>query len=154
MSCGGWKIGWATGPVDLVDAVEGAKNWLSYASGAPLQPAIAHALDHEQDFPRRLRAELQSKRDVLFEGLGALDMDVRVPEGTYFVTSDVRRYGWADGREFCLSLPQRAGVVAIPSQVFYDDQDEGRHLVRWAFCKTEDVIREGITRLSRANLYR
>jgi N-succinyldiaminopimelate aminotransferase len=149
----GWKIGWASGPEDLVAAVEGAKNWLSYASGAPLQPAIAHALEHEQDFPVRLRAELQAKRDLLCEGLGSLDMDVRIPEGTYFVTSDVRRYGWADGREFCLALPERAGVVAIPSVGFYDDRVEGRHLVRWAFCKTEDVIREGLTRLSNADLH-
>ena len=148
----GWKIGWATGPAELVAAVEGAKNWLSFASGAPLQPAIAHALTHELGFPRSLRADLQAKRDLLCDGLGKLDVDVRVPEGTYFVTTDVRRLGWADGRAFCLALPERAGVVAIPSQVFYDDQDEGRHLVRWAFCKTEDVIREGLTRLAGADL--
>src|SRR3954470_23348478 len=61
----GWKIGWATGPAELVAAVEGAKNWLSFASGAPLQPAIAHALTHELGFPRALRAGLQGKRDLL-----------------------------------------------------------------------------------------
>jgi len=148
----GWKIGWATGPAELVAAVEGAKNWLSFASGAPLQPAIAHALTHELGFPRALRADLQGKRDLLCEGLGKLDVDVRVPEGTYFVTTDVRRLGWPDGRAFCLALPERAGVVAIPSQGFYDDKEEGRHLVRWAFCKTEDVIREGLARLAGADL--
>ena len=148
----GWKIGWATGPAELVAAVEGAKNWLSFASGAPLQPAIAHALTHELAFPRTLRADLQAKRDLLCEGLGKLDVDVRVPEGTYFVTTDVRRLGWADGLAFCLALPERAGVVAIPSQAFYDDQEEGRHLVRWAFCKSEDVIREGMARLAGADL--
>ena len=148
----GWKIGWATGPAELVAAVEGAKNWLSFASGAPLQPAIAHALTHELGFPRALRADLQGKRDLLCEGLGKLDVDVRVPEGTYFVTTDVRRLGWPDGRGFCLALPERAGVVAIPSQGFYDDKEEGRHLVRWAFCKTEDVIREGLARLAGADL--
>ena len=148
----GWKIGWATGPAELVAAVEGAKNWLSFASGAPLQPAIAYALTHELGFPRGLRADLQAKRDLLCEGLGKLDVDVRVPEGTYFVTTDVRRLGWPDGLAFCLALPERAGVVAIPSQAFYDDQEEGRHLVRWAFCKTEDVIREGLARLAGADL--
>ena len=148
----GWKIGWATGPAELVAAVEGAKNWLSFASGAPLQPAIAYALTHELGFPRRLRADLQAKRDLLCEGLGKLDVDVRVPEGTYFVTTDVRRLGWPDGLAFCLALPERAGVVAIPSQGFYDDEEEGRHLVRWAFCKTEDVIREGLARLAGADL--
>ena len=148
----GWKIGWATGPAELVAAVEGAKNWLSFASGAPLQPAIAHALTSELGFPRSLRADLQAKRDLLCEGLGKLDVDVRVPEGTYFVTTDVRRLGWKDARAFCLALPERAGVVAIPSQAFYDDQEEGRHLVRWAFCKSEDVIREGLARLTGADL--
>lgn len=148
----GWKIGWATGPAELVAAVEGAKNWLSFASGAPLQPAIAHALTHELAFPRALRADLQAKRDLLCEGLGKLDVDIRVPEGTYFVTTDVRRLGWADGLSFCLALPERAGVVAIPSQAFYDDQEEGRHLVRWAFCKSEDVVREGLARLAGADL--
>ena len=148
----GWKIGWATGPAELVAAVEGAKNWLSFASGAPLQPAIAHALTHELGFPRALRADLEGKRDLLCEGLGKLDVNVRVPEGTYFVTTDVRRLGWPDGRAFCLALPERAGVVAIPSQGFYDDKEEGRHLVRWAFCKTEDVIREGLARLAGADL--
>src|SRR3954454_618659 len=148
----GWKIGWATGPAELVAAVEGAKNWLSFASGAPLQPAIAHALTHELGFPRALRAGLEGKRDLLCEALGKLDVDVRVPEGTYFVTTDVRRLGWPDGLAFCLALPERAGVVAIPSQGFYDDKEEGRHLVRWAFCKTEDVIREGLARLAGADL--
>jgi N-succinyldiaminopimelate aminotransferase len=149
----GWKIGWATGPAELVAAVEGAKNWLSFASGAPLQPAIAHALTHELGFPRRLRADLQAKRDLLCEGLGKLDVDVRVPEGTYFVTTDVRRLGWPDGLAFCLALPDRAGVVAIPSQAFYDDQDEGRHLVRWAFCKTDAVLDAAVARLQ-ANIGR
>ncbi len=148
----GWKVGWATGPPELVAAVEGAKNWLSYASAAPLQPAVALALTEEQDFPGRLRDELHLKRDLLCAGLGTLEMDVRVPQGTYFVSSDVRRYGWADARAFCLALPERAGVVAIPSQALYDDQDEGRHLVRWAFCKSEDMISEAVSRLQRADL--
>ena len=86
------------------------------------------------------------------EGLRTLDMEVYEPEGTYFVTTDVREYGHPDGLAFCLSLPERAGVVAIPSQVFYDDQDEGRHQVRWAFCKDTSVVEEGVRRLQQADL--
>jgi len=111
----GWKIGWATGPEPLVRTVEAAKQWLTFSSGAPLQPAIAHALDEESDFFLGLAKELQGKRDSLCEGLNRLDVDVYVPEGTYFVTTDVRRYGYRDGLEFCKSLPEKAGVVAIPS---------------------------------------
>ncbi|WP_067441300.1 pyridoxal phosphate-dependent aminotransferase [Nocardioides jensenii] len=148
----GWKIGWATGPRELVQAVLGAKQWLSFSSGTPLQAAVAHALDHEPDFYVELTRSLQERRDQLCAGLSRLDVDVRVPEGTYFVTTDVRRLGWADGHEFCLALPERAGVVAIPAQAFYDDLEEGRHLIRWAFCKEPDVIDEGVDRLVRADL--
>ena len=149
----GWKVGWVTGPADLVDTVMAAKQWLTFTNAAPLQPAIAHALDQEAGFYAGLAKELQGKRDLLCEGLAGLDLDVRVPEATYFAITDVRRYGYADGRAFCLALPERAGVVAIPCQVFYDDQDEGRHKVRWAFCKETSVIEEGLRRLHAADLH-
>ena len=146
----GWKIGWASGPAELVAAVEGAKNWLSYSSGAPLQPAVAVGLNEHDDFHVALAADLRLKRDLLCDGLAELGMAVHRPAGTYFVTTDVSSYGYADGRAFCTALPEIAGVVAIPSQVFYDDLEEGRHLVRWAFCKRVEVIEEGLQRLEAA----
>ena len=149
----GWKIGWATGPADLVAAVEGAKNWLSYSSGAPFQPAIAQALDHEAAFHEQLREDLQKKRDYLCGALDALGLEVHVPQGTYFVTTDVSSLGHADGEAFCAAMAERAKVVAIPNQVFYeDDSTEGRHLIRWAFCKEQDVLEEGMRRLRSADL--
>jgi len=150
----GWKVGWATGPADLVDATMAAKQWLTFTSGAPLQPAVAHALDELPDWPTELAADLRARRDLLCEGLGAVDgLRVSVPDGTYFVTTDISGLGWDDGMAFCLALPERAGVVAIPSQVFHDDQaGPGRHLVRWAFCKTPELIADGVERLQRADL--
>ncbi|MGL5810093.1 MAG: aminotransferase class I/II-fold pyridoxal phosphate-dependent enzyme [Nocardioides sp.] len=150
----GWKVGWATGPPDLVAAVLGAKQWLSFTSGAPLQPAVAVALDQETDFPKALAADLQRRRDLLAAGLRAAGLQPRRSEGTYFTTTDISHLGWPDGREFCLALPERAGVVAIPSMAFYDDLDEGRHLVRWAFCKDADMIAQGVERLAKADLTR
>jgi N-succinyldiaminopimelate aminotransferase len=148
----GWKVGWVTGPTDLVLAVMSAKQWLTFSNAAPLQPAVAYALDQEAGFYGTLAAELQAKRDLLCAGLAGLDLDVFVPEATYFAMTDVRRYGFEDATAFCLALPDRAGVVAIPAQAFYDDQDEGRHLVRWAFCKEPAVIEDGIARLRAADL--
>jgi N-succinyldiaminopimelate aminotransferase len=150
----GWKVGWASGPADLVAAVEGAKNWLSYASGAPLQPAVAVALNGHDAFHESLAKDLREKRDLLCAGLADLGMRVFEPAGTYFATTDVSALDYADGRAFCRALPEQAGVVAIPSQVFYDDQQEGRHLVRWAFCKRRDVIEEALRRLGAADLHR
>jgi N-succinyldiaminopimelate aminotransferase len=117
-----------------------------------LQPAVAVALDRHDDFHRALAADLRERRDRLCSGLAALGMRVFEPAGTYFATTDVSAYGHADGRAFCHALPELAGVVAIPSQVFYDDRDEGRHLVRWAFCKQREVIDEGLRRLGAADL--
>jgi N-succinyldiaminopimelate aminotransferase len=151
----GWKVGWATGPAALVGALLAAKQWLTFTSGSPLQPAIAHALDHEPDFPRELARDLQVRRDLLCAGLGKAGLTPRIPEGTYFAATDVAPLGWDDGLEFCLALPDRAGVVAVPAQVFYDDPDApgaGRHLVRWAFCKDSAVIEDGVRRLQEADL--
>ena len=148
----GWKVGWATGPAHLVEAVLAAKQWLTFTSGSPLQPAVAHALDEEPDFPARLGADLQERRDLLCAGLADVGLDVRVPEGTYFALTHIGDLGWEDGLAFCLALPERAGVVAIPTQGFHDDQDAGRHLVRWAFCKEAPRIEEGLARLARADL--
>jgi N-succinyldiaminopimelate aminotransferase len=145
----GWKVGWATGPADLVAAVMGVKQFLSYMSGAPLQPAIAHALGSDEAYFTEFRAGMRAQRDQLCDGLDALGFEVFVPEGTYFATTDIRPLGFDDGLDFCRRLPEAAGVVAIPHQVFYDDVDAGRPLVRWAFCKRPEVIADALERLSR-----
>jgi N-succinyldiaminopimelate aminotransferase len=147
----GWKVGWATGPAELVGAVLAAKQWLTFTSGSPLQHAIATALDDEPDWPRDLARDLRSRRDLLCDGLAALGLDVRRPEGTYFALTDISSLGWKDGLAFCLALPERAGVVAIPAKPFHDS-DAGDQLVRWAFCKEPAVIEEGLARLAAADL--
>jgi N-succinyldiaminopimelate aminotransferase len=145
----GWKVGWATGPAELVAAVMGAKQFLSYMSGAPLQPAIAHALGSDEAYFHAFRTQMQAQRDQLCGGLAELGFEVFVPEGTYFATTDIRPLGFSDGLEFCRQLPELAGVVAIPHQVFYDDVEAGRPLVRWAFCKRPEVIDDALQRLRR-----
>jgi N-succinyldiaminopimelate aminotransferase len=147
----GWKVGWATGPAALVGAVLAAKQWMTFTSGSPLQPAIAVALDDEPDWPRELARDLQARRDLLCDGLAALGLGVRRPEGTYFALTDISALGWRDGMEFCLALPERAGVVAIPALPFHDS-DAGDQLVRWAFCKEASVIEDALRRLAGADL--
>jgi N-succinyldiaminopimelate aminotransferase len=90
---------------------------------------------------------LQGKRDRLCDGLAEVGFDVFRPAGTYFATVDVRPLGYDDGVAFCRDLPTRCGVVAIPHQVFYDDAVAGRPLVRFAFCKRDEVLSEALTRL-------
>lgn len=144
----GWKIGWACGPAPLIAAVRAAKQFLTYVGGAPFQPAVAYALRHEMAWVSELRDGLQRKRDRLCAGLAAAGFGVLRPQGTYFVMTDIRPLGATDGMQFCLDLPRRAGVVAIPDEVFHDDPADGKPFVRFAFCKRDEVIDAAVERLA------
>ena len=128
----GWKIGWVCAAPALLTAVRTVKQFLTYVNGAPFQPAVAGALGGDLD---ALSAQLEQQRDLLCDGLAELGFDVIRPQATYFATVDVG----TDAVEFCRELPARAGVVAIPSSVFYDSH-AGDSFVRFAFCKRPEVL--------------
>ena len=146
----GWKVGWCSGPPALVAAVRAAKQFLSYSGGTPLQVAVAGALVDADRHVAPRREALRAGRDRLCEGLLAAGLEVSVPAGGYFVNADVAALGAADARQWCLALPERAGVVAIPTSAFYGHAEVGRTLVRFAFCKRPEVIDEAVQRLLRA----
>ena len=146
-SCTGWKIGWASGPRELVSAALRVKQFLTFVNGSPFQPAIALALGLPDSYFEDFRAGLQAQRDLLVAGLRDAGFGVLTPDGTYFVTADITPLGGTDGVEFCRALPERSGVVAVPTQVFYDHEDAGRRLVRFAFCKRPAVLNEAVARL-------
>jgi N-succinyldiaminopimelate aminotransferase len=148
-SCTGWKVGWASGPAALVGALLRVKQFLTYVNGAPMQPAVAVALGLPDPYFDGFRDDLQARRDRLCAGLAGAGFGVLRPAGTYFITTDITPLGGRDGVEFCRSLPERCGVVAVPTQVFYDDVAAGRRLVRFAFCKRPEVLDEAARRLSR-----
>jgi N-succinyldiaminopimelate aminotransferase len=144
----GWKVGWASGPADLIGAVRTVRQHLSYVSGGPFQWAIAEGLNFQDSYFENLRSDLLMKRDLLASGLSGLGFDVVMPQGTYFITTDVRPLGYADGLEFCRDLPHKAGVVAIPHQVFCADVSIGAPYVRWAFCKQPAVLQGALDRMA------
>ena len=144
----GWKTGWMCGPAAMVDAAKTAKQFLTYVNGAPFQPATAVGLRLSDAFFAELAADLEAKRDRLYAGLVAAGFTAYRPEATYFTTVDIRPVQPdGDGIAFCLGLPERIGVVAIPNQVFYANPEHGRHLVRFACCKRLDVIDAAVGRL-------
>ncbi len=145
----GWKIGWFSGPAVLVRAATTAKQFLTFVNGAPFQPAIALGLGLPDSFYGGLAADLEAKRDRLFAGLQAAGFISYLPEATYFTTVDIRPLQPdGDGLAFCRTLPERVGVVAIPNQVFYANQEHGRHLVRFACCKRLEVIDAAVEQLA------
>lgn len=144
----GWKVGWICAPPALVTAARTAKQFLTYVASGPFQPAIAVGLRLPDSYYAQLAADLQSKRDRICSGLEDVGFTVYRPSGTYFVTVDIRALRPdGDGMAFCRELPAKCGVVGIPNVVFYDDKDAGRHLVRFAFCKRDEVIDDAVIRL-------
>lgn len=145
----GWKIGWVTGTHELVTAVRTVKQFLTFVNGGPFQYAVAEALALPDAYYAGVIADLRIKRDLMCDGLASAGFEVYPPEGTYFIMTDVRSFGQVSGLEFVRELARAVGVVAIPSEVLYDDQDAGRFGVRFAFCKRKEVLTEALTRLSR-----
>jgi N-succinyldiaminopimelate aminotransferase len=146
-NCTGWKIGWVCSTPELVAAVKAAKQFITFVSGGPLQPAVAYALDEELDWVEILRGSLMAKRDRLAAGLTEAGFAVRPTAGTYFICADVRPLGFTDAADLAWQLPERVGVAAVPVKVFTDHPNEWKHLLRFAFCKQDAVLDEAITRL-------
>ncbi|KYH43212.1 pyridoxal phosphate-dependent aminotransferase [Branchiibius sp. NY16-3462-2] len=144
----GWKVGWLSGPAELVSACRTVKQFLTYVGSGPFQPAIALGLDTQDDYVTRFAADLGRKRDLLSAGLTAAGFEVARPSGTYFVIADAAPLGVTDAVDFCWQLPRTHGVAAIPVSAFCDDKDVARTLVRFAFCKKDDVLHDAVEHLT------
>jgi N-succinyldiaminopimelate aminotransferase len=145
----GWKIGWLHAPAELTAAVRAVKQFLTYVNGGPFQPAVANALDLPDAYYQQLASGLQRKRDLLAQGLRTGGLEVYQPHGTYFIVTDVAPLGYDDGVELCWRLPELVGVAAVPVAVFCDDPEPARTLVRFAFCKKDEVLAEAAERLAK-----
>ncbi|MFK4728171.1 aminotransferase class I/II-fold pyridoxal phosphate-dependent enzyme [Agromyces mediolanus] len=146
----GWKIGWLTAPAELVTAVLAVKQYLTYVNGAPFQPAIATGLDLPDEYFLGAASSLARRAKLLADGLDAAGFAVSRPRAGYFVVADAGPLGYDDAVELCRRLPELAGVVGIPVSAFVgpDRRHEVRRLVRFAFCKREEVLREASARLA------
>jgi len=143
----GWKVGWACAPPEIIAAIRTSKQFLTFVNAGPFQPAIAVGLRLPDSYFDGLVEELRAKGDFVADRLEEVGFEVMRPQGTYFVTADIRPFGETDGRAFCLNLPERAGVVAVPTVVFYDNKEEGSHIIRFAFPKKQELLTEAMNRL-------
>jgi N-succinyldiaminopimelate aminotransferase len=145
----GWKVGWACGRPELIIAIRAAKQFLTYTNAAPFQYAIAEGLASSDGYLADAVRVLREKRDLLRTGLESVGFTVFSSQGTFFITTDIAPLTDEDGYTFCLELPKRCGVVAVPSSVFYDDKVAARQHVRWMFSKRHELLEEAVDRLRR-----
>ena len=142
----GWKVGWVTGPRELVGVVTKAHQFLTFTTSPALQLGVAHGLTHEMDFPLALTARLQKNRDVLAAGLTKLGFDVQPCEGTYFLTAGITKLTNEKDFAFCERLIREAGVALIPLSAFFKSGTPDT-FVRFAFCKQQALIEQSLERL-------
>jgi len=143
----GWKIGYICAAPAITAALRTSHQFITFCSGAPFQLAMAQGLRAPDEYFTQFLADYRVRRDRMCEGLASVGFEVLVPQGTYFVCTDIRSLGFVDDMAVCRALPEQVGVAAIPSSAFYTNKHEGKHLVRWAFCKTDAVLDEGLARL-------
>ena len=91
--------------------------------------------------------EYRQRRDLFVDGLRSVGFKVNPPEGTYFVLADHTPFGFEDDVAFCHHLVETCGVVGIPPSTFYGKSDEGKGLVRFAFCKELQTLEMAVDRL-------
>jgi aspartate/methionine/tyrosine aminotransferase len=144
----GWKVGWVTGPRELVSVANKSHQFITFTTPPALQLGVAHGLIHEMDFPLALTARLQKNRDILAAGLTKLGFDVQPCEGTYFLTADISKLTNEKDFAFCERLIREAGVALIPLSAFFKSGTPDT-FVRFAFCKQQSLIEQSLARLER-----
>ena len=145
----GWKVGWAVGHRDLITAVFRAHQFITYSGAAPLQEASAIALEYaaQHSYYADLTVMYQAKRDLLLNSLREAGLQTLVPQGTYFAMVKIDALAFTNDVEFCRYLTTDIGVAAIPPSAFYHNPADGAGLTRFAFCKSDEVLKEAARRL-------
>jgi len=145
----GWKIGYTCASPELTRALRTAHQFVTFAVNTPGQVAMAVALRAPDAYFESFLADYRARRDRLCAGLREVGFVVAPPAGTYFAVADIRPLGYEDDVAFCRMLPERCGVAAIPVSAFRARPGGVGHLVRFAFCKSDSLLDEGLGRLRR-----
>lgn len=134
----GWKIGWAIGPAQLINAIHNVHQFSTFCVAQPFQWAMAEALVKMDEYLVEFKAEYSRKKDILVKGLKEAGFNIIEPKGTYFVMAQL-----PEGRtdvEFCKDLILSKQVATIPTSAFYLKSDEGTRMIRFCFAKKDETL--------------
>ena len=145
----GWRVGWIVAPPELSAAIRKVHDFVTVGAPAPLQEAIAVGLDLGRPYYERLSAEYRVRRDHVVRVLDDAGLSPNTPQGAYYVLCDIRPFGFDDDVAFANWLVSEVGVAGVPGSSFFSRRELGRHLIRFTFCKTPDVLDEAGVRLGR-----
>ncbi|MFQ5679918.1 MAG: pyridoxal phosphate-dependent aminotransferase [Gemmatimonadota bacterium] len=145
----GWRIGTIVAPAEVMDSIRKVHDFLTVGAPAPLQEGVAAGLEGlEEPYYRELAEGYRVRRDILYEALREAGFRCGRPEGAYYLLADFSALSDRDDEEFSRWLTAEIGVAPVPGSSFFHRPEDGRSLVRFAFCKTEEVLREAGRRLA------
>jgi aspartate/methionine/tyrosine aminotransferase len=145
----GWRVGWIVAPPELTAGIRKVHDFVTVGAPAPLQEAVAAGLALGRPYYDSLSAEYRKRRDLLVPALVSAGFAPRQPEGAYYVLCDITPFGFDDDTAFARWLVSEVGVAGVPGSSFYSEPALGKHLIRFTFCKTHDVLTAAAERLMR-----
>jgi aspartate/methionine/tyrosine aminotransferase len=144
----GWRVGWAIAPPGPTNSIRKVHDFLTVGAAAPLQAAGAVALRLPEDYYQRLAESYRVKRNRILGILEQAGFVCFKPSGAYYVMTDISRFGFADDVSFARYLVEKIGVATVPGSSFCNDSADGRNLIRFTFCKTEETLSAAAEKLS------
>ena len=146
----GWRVGWIVAAPHLTNGIRKVHDFVTVGAPAPLQEAVAAGLTLGAPYYRDLSAHYRERRDTLFAALDRAGFRPHLPEGAYYILCDISGFGAGDDVTFARRLVAEVGVAAVPGSSFFSRPELGRDLIRFTFCKTDELLREAGERLLRA----
>jgi len=144
----GWRIGWAVAPPEVSGAIRKVHDFLTVGAPAPLMEAVATALDElPASFYGVLACDYAGRRNLLHETLIRAGFRAELPDGAYYILADYSALSQLPDADFARWLTREIGVTPVPGSSFFSTPDAARRLVRFAFCKREETLRQAAERL-------
>ena len=145
----GWRVGYVIAPPDISGAIRKVHDFLTVGAANPLQHAGAYALGLPEKYYHNLQKEYQSKRDFIVPVLQQAGLKCEMPQGAYYVMTDISDFGFADDIEFTKFMIREIGVAVVPGSSFYHDKSLGSQKVRFCFCKKDETLEAAAERLQK-----
>jgi alanine-synthesizing transaminase len=149
-SMAGWRVGFAAGNPDMIQALTRIKSYLDYGIPTPIQVGAIVALRGPQDCVEEAASEYKARRDTLVEGLGQPgpgQWKIEKPLATMFVWAPLPEPFRALGSlEFSKRLLAEAKVAVSPGVGF---GETGDGFVRFALVENRHRIRQAVRGIRR-----
>jgi aminotransferase len=142
----GWRLGWITGPPDLMAKVKTIKASVSGPANVVAQHAGIEALTGPSDALEDMKARYVRRRKVVLDAFDSMGLKYGMPQGGQFIFGDVSHLG-IDSVELAARILEEEHVLIYPGGAFAPDS---KYYVRVTFLQPEAKLKEGLERMGNA----